>query len=86
MATATVSPISRHEREQQWQLIRAVEKVNLSQLFGQSTELTFSYDPHTKKAVLRIVDRETKEVVRQLPSEELLQLAQDLEEKEGRQR
>ena len=80
MTVAPVSPISPHEREVQRQLIRAVESVNASYLFGQSTELTFSYDRQTRKTILQIVDRETKEVIRQLPPEYLLRLAQELEE------
>lgn len=81
LATAApISPLSSQEREQQQQLIQAVASVNSSHLFGQSTELTFSYDPRSRKTVLQIVDRETKEVVRQLPPEDLLRLAQGLEE------
>ena len=80
MAAVSVSPLSRHEREQQWELIKAVEAVNSAHLFGQSTELTFTYNSHSKKAVLQIVDRKTKEVIRQLPPEELIRLALELEE------
>ena len=79
-AVAPVSPISPQEREVQQKLIRAVESVNSSHLFGQSTELTFSYDRHSRKTILQIIDRETKEVIRQLPPEYLLRLAQELEE------
>jgi len=79
VTVAPVSPLTPQERAQQRQLIRAVESVNLSQMFGQSTELTYSYDSRAKKTVLRIVDKETNEVVRQLPEEYLLELAQELE-------
>ena len=79
VTAAPVSPLTPQERRQQRQLIRAVESVNLSQLFGQSTELTYSYDSRARKTVLQIVDKETKEVVRQLPEEYLLELAQELE-------
>jgi uncharacterized FlaG/YvyC family protein len=78
MTVAPVSPFTPQERAQQQQLIRAVKAVNLSQLFGQSTELTYSYDTRARKTVLQIVDKETKEVVRQVPAEYLLQLAQEL--------
>ncbi len=79
IAVETVSPLTPQERAAQRQLIRAVESVNASHLFGQSTELTFAYDRHSRKTILQIVDRETKEVVRQLPPEYLLRLAQELE-------
>lgn len=79
MAVPSVSPLTPQERAQQRLLIRAVESVNSSHPFGQSTELTFAYDPHSRKTVLQIVDRNTKEVIRQLPAEELLRLARESE-------
>ena len=74
-AVEPTSPITPREREQQQQLIQAVAAVNSAQLFGEFTELTFSYDRHARKTVLRIVDRKTGEVVQQLPPEDLLRLA-----------
>lgn len=79
VAVAPVSPLTPQERIEQRKLIRAVESVNLSQMFGQSTELTYSYDSRARKTVLQIVDKETNEVVRQLPEAYLLELAQELE-------
>ena len=79
LPVAPVSPLTPEERNTQRQLIRAVESVNSSHLFGESTELTFSYDRHSRKMILQIVDRETKEVVKQLPPEYLLRLAQEFE-------
>ena len=78
---APVSPLTFQERAEQRQLIKAAESVNSSHFFGQSTELTFHFDRHSRRTVLQIVDRETGEVVRQLPPEYLLRLAQDLEGK-----
>lgn len=70
--------LSPEQRAEQEQLIRAVEAVNEAQLFGESTELTFAFDRRTNKLILQLVDRETKEIVRQIPPEFLRRLAEDL--------
>jgi flagellar protein FlaG len=70
----TLTPV---ERQEQRQLIQAVRAVGESQMFGPSNELTLSMDPKTKKPIIRLVDRETKEVIRQMPPEYLLRLAED---------
>jgi flagellar protein FlaG len=64
----------KEERE----IIQAVKAVNRIQLFGDQNELTFALDPESHKPVLRIVDRITNEVVRQIPSDYVLQLAREL--------
>lgn len=48
----------------------------LQQLMQDNTSVQFSIDEQTKKIVLKIVDNETQEVVRQLPPEESLKIAQ----------
>ncbi|MCL4795998.1 MAG: flagellar protein FlaG [Bryobacteraceae bacterium] len=70
--------LSPEQRAEQQQLIKAVEAVNEAQLFGESTELTFTFDRHTNKLILQLIDRETREIVRQIPPEFLLRLAEDL--------
>lgn len=56
-------------------LVRAVERINGSAFVGERTELTISFEPDLKRPVLRLVDRETQEVVRQVPAEHVLRLA-----------
>lgn len=70
--------LSPQQRVEQEQLIQAVAAVNEARVFGESTELTFSFDRRTNKLILQIVDRETQEVVRQIPPEFLRRLADDL--------
>lgn len=72
--------LSPEQRAEQALLIKAVEAVNQAKLFGESTELTFSLDRRTNKLILQIVDRETREVVRQIPPEFLRRLSEDLRE------
>jgi flagellar protein FlaG len=58
----------------------AVAAVNSAQVFGQNNELTFAVDRTTKRTVVRLVDRNTGELVRQIPSETILRLAEDLKD------
>ncbi len=45
--------------------------------------LQFDLDSSSGKMVVKIVDAQTKQVVRQIPSEEVLQLAKHLEQVQG---
>jgi flagellar protein FlaG len=55
----------------------AVGKLNESSYAGEGREVTFSVDPATKQPVVKVIDTATKEVIRQLPPEYLLQIAGD---------
>jgi len=46
-------------------------------------ELQFSVDEDSGSTIIKVVDRETDEVVRQIPSEELMNLRKRLEEVAG---
>ena len=60
----------------------AVENVNdFFQTVNRTLE--FKLDEDSETMVVQVTDSETKEVVRQIPSEEFLQLAQRLEEFRG---
>ena len=64
------------------QVQKAVE--NLRQAVqSSSANLQFSVDGDTGRTVIRVVDGDTKEVIRQLPSEEVLQLAKSLDKLSG---
>jgi flagellar protein FlaG len=60
------------------ELIQAVKAVNGAELFGANHELTFAVDRSTQRAVIRLVDRETRDVIRQIPPEYVLRAAEDL--------
>jgi uncharacterized FlaG/YvyC family protein len=72
------SPVPREVAEEQRALIPAVKAVNAAGLFGQDNELTFFLDRNTRRAVVRIVNRETREVVDQIPNEYVLRMAEEL--------
>ncbi len=59
------------------QLLQAAKSVNESGVLGQN-QLVFLLDRQTHRAVIRVVDRSTQQVVSQIPPEYVLQLAQDL--------
>ncbi len=46
-------------------------------------ELRFSVDTNSGDTIIKVVDRETDEVVRQIPSKEIVALRQRLEESSG---
>ena len=60
------------------EVIQAVRAVNASDKLGDKNELTFSLDRHTRRPIVKIVNRDTTEVVEQIPSEQVLLLAENL--------
>ncbi len=60
---------------------QAVTAVNNAHALGDANELTFSIDPDTNKLLIRLVDKDTHQVVRQIPAEYLLRLARQLRTK-----
>ncbi|HEV2201099.1 MAG TPA: flagellar protein FlaG [Bryobacteraceae bacterium] len=59
-------------------LIRAVRAVNAAELFGQDNELTFVLDRAARRVLVRIIDKNTGELVQQLPAEAIVQMAEEL--------
>ena len=62
-------------------LIQAVRAINVSGFFGQENELSFVVDRNTRRTVVRIVNRETREVVKSIPDGYVLRLAEEIKEK-----
>ena len=78
-AVPAVAPVSDFARtDMNPALAQAVTAINGSKLFGQDSELTFAMDRATKHMVIRLVDKNTRAVIRQIPAESVLQMAQDL--------
>ena len=59
-------------------LVKAMGAINQSGRVGPQRELSFIVDQATRSLVVRIVDSETREVVRQVPSDEVLEMASNL--------
>ena len=71
------SPVAAAEAGQRRDLIQAARSVNDSGLLGRN-QLVFLIDRATHLPIIRVVDRETHEVVQQLPAEYVLHMAEDL--------
>jgi len=56
----------------------AVKKMN-DALLGSAQSLQFSIDQDSKDIVVKVIDQNTKEVVRQIPSKEALQIAKSID-------
>jgi uncharacterized FlaG/YvyC family protein len=69
-------PLPAEQSAQNRQLIQAVHAVNGAELFGEDRELTFALDRGTQRAVIRLVNRKTREVIRQIPPESVLRVAE----------
>jgi flagellar protein FlaG len=50
---------------------------------NSSTSLQFSVDRATGRTIVSIIDAETKEIVRQIPTEEVMKLARTLDRMQG---
>jgi flagellar protein FlaG len=64
------------------QLDDAIKQINLS--MPASSSLEFSIDADSKQTIVKIVDLNTKEVLRQIPSTEALEIAKSLDKMMGR--
>ncbi|WP_332856532.1 flagellar protein FlaG [Duganella sp. S19_KUP01_CR8] len=64
------------------QVHQAVSQLNKSAQ-AKSQGLEFSVDSDTKRTVVKVVDQTTKEVLRQIPSPEALEIAKSLESNSG---
>ena len=64
------------------QVKEAVTQLNQN-LQAKSQSLEFSIDTESKRTVVKLIDQTTKEVLRQYPSEALLELSKSLEAASG---
>ncbi len=64
------------------QLTQAVSNINKS-LQTLSQDLVFSIDNDSNRTIVKVVDQRTKEVIRQIPSPEALEIAKALDTVQG---
>jgi len=60
------------------EIIQAVRLVGAHVNVGSDNEMTFFLDRKTRQPVIKIVNRQTGEVVEQIPNERILRLADDI--------
>lgn len=58
------------------ELASALKNINQKM---QSQNLEFSVDPDSDQTIIKVVDRTTKEVLRQIPSEDMLEISKALD-------
>ncbi len=63
------------ERRELLQSVKELQKANVA---GEGNELRLALDRETKRPVVRIVNRETGELIQQFPTEEVIRLAERL--------
>lgn len=63
-------------------LQEAVDKMN-RQIQQVTREVHFSVDKSSDRVVIKVIDHQTKEVIRQIPSEEILSMAEELDKLSG---
>lgn len=72
-------PAPRPDREQVQEVARQLQRV--AEPVAQN--LQFTVDGETGKTVIRVVDGATKEVIRQIPNEEVLAIARAMDRLQG---
>ncbi|MGK5078240.1 flagellar protein FlaG [Janthinobacterium sp. HLX7-2] len=61
---------------------QAVSDINKAMQF-MSRELEFSVDTDSNRTVVKVIDQQTREVIRQMPTEEALEIGKALEKVQG---
>ena len=61
---------------------QAVSDINKAMQF-MSRELEFSVDTDSKRTIVKVIDQQTREVIRQMPTEEALEIGKALEKVQG---
>ena len=87
-AQAVAAAVVQQAAEQQAQKPNAEQIQKAMENLKQATQSTaqnlqFSVDRDTNQTVIRVVDGNTNEVIRQIPSEEVLQIAKSLDKLSG---
>lgn len=81
-AVSQASSDRAHLSLQKDDLNRAVKKIN-EFVQTSASDVQFSVDEGTGIRVVKVVDRATKDVIRQIPSEEVLKIANALDQLQG---
>lgn len=78
------TPVTSQTASQDWlsndrQAVAAVQWLNKAEWLGQERELKYRHDPKTGKLTIQVVDRQTGEIVDQIPPESILRLVTELQ-------
>lgn len=64
------------------QLDDAIKSINKA-IEMQAQGVEFTVDPDSNRTVVKIIDQQTQQVLRQMPSKEALEIAKDLDKMQG---
>lgn len=82
-AAAVPEPMPQQQQPSQEQLQRAMESMKQTIETKAPNSLSFSVDDSTGKTIVKVTDAKTGEMIRQIPSEELLEIARSLDKLQG---
>ncbi len=86
VVTETSNPVNQSVAVQKTyskeQVDKAVDAINKT-IQAASQNLEFSVDGDTSNVVVKVVDQQTKQVLRQIPTEEALEIAKSLDKLQG---
>lgn len=77
----TTNVLEKHNTKED-EIISSIEKAN-KKLQASATELSFSVHSGTKQIMIKILDTNTKEIVKEIPSEKILDMVANLMETAG---
>lgn len=80
-APAPAAPVDKAAENRE--VIQAVKALNGAEMFGQDNELLFQRDRNSQRMVIRVVNKNTQEVISQIPPEYVLRLADDARQPNG---
>ena len=80
--TATLSKANATDTRSEQKLDQTVEELS-SMVQSLQRELNFSVDDKSGRTVIKVIDSQTDEVIRQIPSEEVIELAQMIDQHAG---
>ena len=69
--------VASDKQAEQREIIQEVKAVNGAQMLGSENELMFQFDRNSQRMVVRVVNRQTGDLVSQVPPEYVLRLAED---------
>ena len=65
------------------QIAKALEGINKTMQNLSSAGLEFSVDADSNRTIVKVVDRQTQEIIRQMPTKEALEIAKALDRLQG---
>jgi uncharacterized FlaG/YvyC family protein len=71
-------PVPQEQLAERKRLMQAVSQVNESAMLGEINELTSRVDRRTRKVVVRVINRQTGEIVFELTPDYVLRMAEEL--------